>query len=156
MGGRGIDSLMLVYEEKKFLPYTDEQMYSLVQAVEFYPEFLPWCAGTRVRERNVDERGDYMIADVIVGFKGISERYSCRVDLKPDVPRIDIDYIDGPFKHLYNHWHFISADGGCMVDFRIEFEFKSKIMSGILSPFFSDVARQMVLAFEDRAKTEFG
>ena len=145
---------MLVYEEKKFLPHTPEQMYQLVQAVEQYPEFLPWCAGTRVRERGTDDN-DYMIADMIVGFKGISETYSCRVNLHPHIPRIDIDYMDGLFKHLYNHWHFMPADGGCTVDFRIEFEFKSKIMSGILSPFFSDVAKTMVSAFEKRAESQF-
>ena len=143
---------MLVYEEKKFLPHTPQQMYQLVQAVEDYPQFLPWCTGIRIRERG----DDYRVVDMLVGFKGISECYTSRVNLQPDIPRVDIDYMDGPFKHLYNHWHFMPADGGCTVDFRIEFEFKSKIMSGILSPFFSDVAKTMVSAFESEAGKLYG
>ena len=151
---------MLVHTENKFLPYTAEQMYVLVNGVEYYPDFLPWCVGTRVRNRQETPTGHSMEADMIVGFKGISERYTCTVvgsnTEQGIAPRIDIQYLSGPFKHLYNHWIFTPTDGGCMVDFRVEFEFKSRVMSAMLSPFFEDVSKRMVSAFEKRAETLYG
>lgn len=147
---------MLIHTENKFLPHTADQMFDLVQGVELYPQFLPWCNGTRVQNRQTDGAGVItMTADMIVGFKAINEKYTCQVTCTPLADnghgRIDITYISGPFKHLYNHWIFTPTDGGCMVDFRVEFEFKSRIMSTTLSLFFSDMSKRMVGAFEERA-----
>lgn len=149
---------MLVHTENKFLPYTSQQMYTLVHGAEYYPDFLPWCVGTRIRNKQQNATSETMEVDMIVGYKGISERYTCQVigTEQASSPRIDIKYLSGPFKHLYNHWIFIPTSGGCTVDFRVEFEFKSRMLSAMLSPFFHEASKRMVSAFENRAKSLYG
>ena len=84
---------MPTHAEKRVLPYTPEQMFDLVADVEKYPEFLPWCVATRIRER----QGDILFADMVIGFKMFREKFTSRVTCrKPD--RIDVAYFEGPFK----------------------------------------------------------
>jgi coenzyme Q-binding protein COQ10 len=144
---------MPTHLEKRVLPYTPEQMFDLVADVERYPEFLPWCLGARIRKRE----GNVLHADLIIGFKMIRERYTSKVRL--DRPqRIDVDYgNDGPFRHLENHWQFSPAeDGGCEVDFFLDFEFRSRMLQRLIGVVFQEAVRRMVAAFESRAKTIYG
>jgi len=89
------------------------------------------------------------------------ERFSSRVLLKKpqggEAGQIDIEYLRGPLKHLKNHWRFIrEADGSCLVDFSVEFEFKNIALQGLAQMFFQEVIRRMVGAFELRACEKFG
>ena len=87
--------------KRRCLPYTREQLFDLVADIERYPEFLPWCVGARIRER----RGNEIVADLLIGYKMVRERFTSRVVLsRPD--RIDVSYSEGPFKYLNNHWLF--------------------------------------------------
>src|SRR3546814_19489228 len=89
---------MPTHAEKRFLPYRPGQLFELVAEVDKYPEFLPWCIAARIRER----RDDLLIADLVIGFKGIRERFTSRVKLdRPDL-RIDVSYDQGPFRYLNN------------------------------------------------------
>jgi len=132
--------------ESRFLPYTPDQMFDLVADIERYPEFLPWCVGMRVRER----RDNVILADLMVGFKMIREKFTSRVTLQRP-SRIDVVYIDGPFKHMENHWLFKPHDGGSMVEFFIDFEFRSRMLRLVMEPLFHEAVRRMVGAFEARA-----
>lgn len=138
---------MPTHAEKRFLPYRPEQLFELVAEVDKYPEFLPWCIAARIRER----RDDLLIADLVIGFKGIRERFTSRVKLdRPDL-RIDVSYEEGPFRYLNNHWMFIPANGGCEIDFFVEFEFRSRILQTVIGVLFNEAVRRMVTAFETRA-----
>jgi coenzyme Q-binding protein COQ10 len=139
------------HSETRFLPYTPEQMFDLVADIERYPEFLPWCVGMRVRER----RDDVILADLMVGFKMIREKFTSKVTLQRP-SRIDVVYIDGPFKHMENHWLFKPHDGGCMVEFFIDFEFRSRMLRLVMEPLFHEAVRRMVGAFETRAARLYG
>lgn len=139
------------HSETRFLPYTPEQMFDLVADIERYPEFLPWCVGMRVRER----RDDVILADLMVGFKMIREKFTSKVTLQRP-SRIDVVYIDGPFKHMENHWLFKPHDGGCMVEFFIDFEFRSRMLRLVMEPLFHEAVRRMVGAFEARAARLYG
>jgi coenzyme Q-binding protein COQ10 len=141
--------------EKKLLPYRADQMFELVADIASYPEFLPWCAGARIRSRN----GNVVMADLIIGFKMIREKFTSRVELTPPTAvgqpgRIHVKYLDGPLKSLRNEWVFTQAEDGraCEVDFFVEFEFRSKVLQKLASLFFSEVVSRMVGAFETRAK----
>jgi coenzyme Q-binding protein COQ10 len=134
------------HAETRFLPYTPEQMFDLVADIERYPEFLPWCVGMRVRER----RDNVITADLMVGFRMIREKFTSQVTLQRP-SRIDVIYIDGPFKHMENHWLFKPHDGGCMVEFFIDFEFRSRMLRLVMEPLFHEAVRRMVGAFETRA-----
>lgn len=139
------------HHETRILPYTPEQMFDLVADVKRYPEFLPWVTGARIREQSET----LVIADLLVGFKMIRERYTSRVTLsRPD--RIDVDYTKGPFRHLENHWKFSEHPEGCEVEFYLDFEFKSRILQKLIGALFNEAVRKMVSAFEGRAKTLYG
>src|SRR3990167_4694847 len=112
---------MPTHAEKRVLSHTPEQMFDLVADIEKYPEFLPWCVSTRIREIN----GNELVADMVIGFNIFRERFTSTVKLdRPE--RIDASYADGPFKYLNNHWIFNKVEGGkCEVDFLVDFEFRS-------------------------------
>jgi len=140
------------HAEKKHLPYSAEQMFDLVADVGRYPEFLPWCRGARVRRRE----GDLIVADLVIGFKGITERFTSRVELDRENYIIDVSYEDGPFKYLENHWKFIPEEGGCLVDFYVDFEFRSRFLQHMIGMVFTEAVRRMVNAFETRARALYG
>jgi coenzyme Q-binding protein COQ10 len=143
---------MPTHAEKKLLPYTREQLFDLVSDIERYPEFLPWCVGARIRERN----GNEILGDLLIGYKMVRERFTSRVVLSwPD--RIDVSYSEGPFKYLNNHWLFLpQSDGQCLIDFYVDFEFRSKMLQKIMEMFFNEAVKRMVGAFETRAHQLYG
>jgi coenzyme Q-binding protein COQ10 len=142
---------MPTHAEQRVLPYTPEQMFTLVADIERYPEFLPWCTGARVRER----RPDFVLADLIIGFRMFRERFTSRVTLDPP-RRIDVAYSEGPFRYLTNHWVFEPVPGGCRIDFFVDFEFKSRVLQKVIELLFGEAVRRMVGAFEGRARQLYG
>lgn len=143
---------MKVHSERRVLPFKPEQIFALVGDVAKYPEFLPWCTGARVRERKETPTGAVLVADLMIGFKMVRERFTSRVTLNRPELRIDVDYINGPFKHLKNHWTFSpSAEGMCQIDFHLEFEFSSVVLQKLIGVLFHEAVRRMVAAFEARA-----
>jgi coenzyme Q-binding protein COQ10 len=143
------------YTERRVLPYTPQQLYDLVVDLERYPEFLPWCVGSRIRERN----GNVIVADLVIGFRMFRERFTSRVTLTPDDPqgpRIDTVYAEGPFKYLTNHWQFRPHPKGCEIDFFVDFEFRSRLLQMTIEVLFGEAVRRMVRAFETRAAALYG
>jgi coenzyme Q-binding protein COQ10 len=143
---------MPTHAERKLLPYTQDQLYRLVADVERYPEFLPWCLAVRIRRRD----GTVMVADMIIGFKMVRERFTSRVVLDEAGRRIDVQYTDGPFQYLNNHWVFLPHEDGCIIDFYVDFEFRSKMLQKIMGVLFNEAVRRMVNAFETRATQLYG
>ena len=143
---------MPTHAEKRILPYTPEKLYNLVSDVEKYPEFLPWCIALRIRGREVE----MINADMIIGFKVFREKFSTRVSLNPP-SRIDVEYLDGPFKYLNNHWIFNPIDGGaCEIDFYVDFEFKSILLQKAIGAVFNEAVKKMINAFEAQAHKIYG
>lgn len=142
---------MPVHAERRVLPYAPEQLFDLVADVESYPEFLPWCLALRVVGR--DGRG--ILAEMTVGFGPFRERFASRVSLSPK-KRIDVAYLDGPFRRMANRWLFLPAGDGCELDFFIDFEFRSRLLRGVVEPLFHGAVQRMVRAFEDRAAERCG
>ena len=138
---------MPTHAERRFLPYAPEKLYALVADVQRYPEFLPWCAACRVTSR----RDNVITADLVIGFKLVRERFASRVTLSPE-DRIDVEYTSGPLRYLNNHWVFEPAEGGCVLDFYIDFEFKSRLFQRLAGVVFNEAVRRMVGAFEARAR----
>jgi coenzyme Q-binding protein COQ10 len=144
---------MATHAEKRVLHHSPEQLFDLVADVERYPEFLPWCIGARIRSR----RENVLIADLIIGFKGIRERFTGEVTLDRPGMRVDVAYRDGPFKYLNNHWIFrAQPDGACEIDFFVDFEFRSRLLQRIIGLLFNEAVRRMVAAFEARADQLYG
>ena len=143
---------MPTHAEQRLLPYTPEQLFDLVADVERYPEFLPWCLAARIRERSANT----ITADLLIGFRMVRERFTSRVVL--DRPgRIDVSYAEGPFRYLSNHWNFIPQPGGkCLIDFEVDFEFRSRMLQKLIEVLFNEAVKRMVGAFEARARQLYG
>ncbi len=139
------------HHETRHLPYTPEQMFDLVADVKRYPEFLPWVSAMRVRKDGDTET----LADMIVGFKGLRETFTSRVE-KQRAERIAVDYVDGPLKYLRNDWRFRPDGEGCLVDFSVDFQFKNRMFEMLAGQVFTMALRKMIGAFEDRARALYG
>ncbi|MFM9829402.1 MAG: type II toxin-antitoxin system RatA family toxin [Sphingomonas sp.] len=138
--------------ETRRLPYSPEQMFALVADVKRYAEFLPWVTAIRVRSDTEAQ----MVADMIVGFKGLRETFTSKVD-KRRPSRIHVDYVDGPLKFLRNDWSFQSdGAGGCLVDFSVDFAFKNRVFEMLAGQVFDRALRRMIGAFEERAAVLYG
>ncbi len=138
--------------DSRELPYTPEQMYDLVADVGRYAEFLPWVIATRVRSDSETE----MVADMVVGFNALRERFTSRVEKhRPDFLRVH--YVDGPLRDLDNQWRFSPVgDHSCRVDFCVDFAFKSRMFEALAGQYFDRAFRRMVEAFEARAAVLYG
>jgi coenzyme Q-binding protein COQ10 len=139
---------MPTHAERRTVPYSREQMFDLVADVERYPQFLPWCIACRIRRRPAP---DIFIADMMIGFKVFREKFTSEVTLHPS-HRIDVVYHEGPFRYLANHWQF-DADprGHCVIDFYIDFDFRSRTLQVLIGKLFNEATQRMVNAFERRA-----
>ncbi|PZU08553.1 type II toxin-antitoxin system RatA family toxin [Sphingomonas sp.] len=135
------------HSETRALPYAPEEMFDLVADVARYGEFLPWVVGVRVKSNSETE----MVADLLVGFKALREKFTSRVT-KERPGRIHVDYLDGPLSHLTNDWAFRpDGKGGCLVDFAVDFAFRSRMFEALAGQVFDRALRRMIGAFEERA-----
>ena len=127
-------------------------MFDLVADVGRYPEFLPWVVATRVKSDSESES----IADMLVGFKSLREKFTSRVE-KQRPGRIEVHYLDGPMRDLDNLWNFHPLDGGgCEVDFSVSFTFRNALFQSLAGKYFDKAFRKMVTAFEERAEELYG
>ncbi len=150
---------MPTHAEKRIMPYSAAEMYALIADIERYPDFLPWCVASRIRSRKPlpDGGGTVIDADVVISFKVYREKFGSRVTLLPEAHRIDVEYLDGPFKYLNNHWKFVPLDERrCEVDFFVDFEFRSIILQKLIGVVFNEAMQRIVRAFERRAEELYG
>lgn len=141
------------------MPHTAEQMYDLIADVASYPQFLPWCTAARIKGTSPTEdgKGTIVYADLVISFKLFREKFASRVILNPTDSHIDVEYLDGPFRYLNNHWQFNALENGsCEVDFFVDFEFKSPMLQAIIGLVFNEAMQRIVRAFEKRADELYG
>jgi len=138
--------------EVRRLPWSAEQMYELVADVARYGEFLPWVVAARVKSDSETE----MIADLLVGFNALREKFTSKV-MKHRPERIEVIYLDGPMRDLDNVWQFKQLpEGGCEVDFKVEFTFRNAMFERLAGQYFDRAFRKMIGAFEERADKPYG
>ena len=150
---------MPTHAEKRKMPYSASEMYALIADIEAYREFLPWCQAARIRKRTPlpNGSGEVIEADLVIAFKVFREKFGSRVSLRPNDSQIDVEYLDGPFRYLNNHWHFRpEPDGGCTVDFFVDFEFRSRTLQALIGLVFNEAMQRIVRAFERRAEALYG
>jgi coenzyme Q-binding protein COQ10 len=139
------------------VPHSPAQMFDLVADVQRYPEFVPLCEGLRVRRRSQSGEGiETLVADMSVGYKAIHENFTSRVTLDRARHRIDVEYVDGPFRYLENRWVFRQANAGCEIDFHISYEFRSFALGVLMGAMFDRAFRKFTQAFEERAQQIYG
>ncbi len=133
--------------------FTPEQMFNLVNDVEAYPSFLPWCRASKI----ISKTDDSVDASLDLAKGGIHHVFSTRNRLVQD-KSIDISLIDGPFQHLEGHWQFamIGDNQGCRIQLDMDFEFSNRIVSMALGPIFTQISGSLVDAFCKRAQEVYG
>ena len=139
---------MALVEKKVLVPYSAEQMFVLVDNVADYPQFLPWCGGASSSAPD----GDKVKATVHINYHHI--RHSFTTENVRQVPqRIEMKLVDGPFKHLDGSWSFIAlSPSACKIEFRLHYEFSSKLLEKVVGPVFHYIANSFVDAFIHRAE----
>ncbi|HEX2138423.1 MAG TPA: type II toxin-antitoxin system RatA family toxin [Woeseiaceae bacterium] len=134
------------------VPHSAKDMFELVDNVEAYPEFLPWCNDACVQSRD----GDVVVATLELHKGTISKHFTTRNTLKP-YEAIEMALIEGPFRHLDGGWRFRDiTDDGCEVSLELEFEFESRLVDLMFGRFFEDTLEALVDAFTKRAAVVYG
>jgi len=133
------------------VPFSSERMYTLVDTVENYTDFLPWCGGVDLIQR--DET--ITIATLHIDYHGIKQNFTTQ-NTKLFPSNMDITLKDGPFRHMEGFWKFIPlADDACKIEFRLSYEFSNAFLDKLISPVFSHIANTFVDAFVERAERTF-
>ncbi|MGB1880611.1 MAG: type II toxin-antitoxin system RatA family toxin [Gammaproteobacteria bacterium] len=129
-----------------FAPFTAGQMYALVNDIEAYPSFLPWCVDAQILERGQES----MKARVGVSKGRFDYAFTTSNQLIPE-RSIVLSLVDGPFRKLSGRWDFLPEEQGCTVRFEIDFEFSSRMLGRALSVAFRPIMDSLVDAFRKRA-----
>lgn len=144
------------FETTRSVRHTPQNMFALVADVESYPEFLPLCEALKVTSRREREEKTLLIADMTVGYKAIRETFTSQVMLDPEALRIEVQYLNGPFRYLNNVWTFLPAISGSDIGFFIDYEFKSRMLGILMGSMFDVAFRKFSQAFEERADKIYG
>lgn len=144
---------MTTITRSSLVMYTPDQMYDLVNDVKAYPQFLPWCRGSRIISKSEDE----ICAALDFAKGGIHHEFSTRNRLVEN-QSIKIQLIDGPFRHLEGHWQFspIGDNQGCRIQLDMDFEFSTRLLDLALGPVFTQISSTLVEAFCKRAQEIYG
>ncbi len=138
---------MVIVEKTVLVHHSSSQMFNLVDDVEHYKEFLPWCGGVNLIERSVATT----TATVHIDFHGLKQHFTTQNE-KNFPNAMDMKLKDGPFKHFEGNWRFIAlSEEACKIEFHLEYEFSSAWLSQLISPVFSQIANTFVDSFVARA-----
>lgn len=143
---------MTTIKKTVIAPYSAEQMFALVDTVEEYPQFLPWCSRAEVLRRE----GDILEAVLHMDYMKIRQHFGTRNHNTPG-REIRMQLLNGPFKHLSGYWQFQPLGAtGCKIRFELEYEFAGAILSKLIGPVFSHISNSLVSSFLKEAQRRYG
>jgi len=136
-------------ERSVLVPYSAERMFRLVEKVDDYPEFLPWCPASRARPMSDGS----VEATIEIAYKGVRSRFTTRnVAYHPSEIRITL--VDGPFRRLSGHWHFVELpEQACKVSLHLQYQFAAGLLGRMIAPVFESIAGSLIDAFARRAES---
>jgi ribosome-associated toxin RatA of RatAB toxin-antitoxin module len=141
------DAAMHEVHKSVLVAHPAQRMFALVDAVEKYPEFLPWCGGTEVIYR--DAR--ITRATIQINYHGIRQSFSTE-NTKSEPRLMQIRLVEGPFKTLDGSWRFTDLGGGCKIELSLRYEFASRVLEKLIGPVFGYIANNLVNAFVKRVQ----
>lgn len=149
---------MKSFSKQKIVPYKAESVYDVVMDIEKYPNFLPWCADSKIIEVISNSN---LTADLLINFHGITHRYRSNISHYQDKQNQDSFVViseakSSTFKHLFSKWVITKIDdSNCRIDFLVELEIVSNsfLIKKALDKVFADYAKKIVSAFEERMKS---
>ncbi|KPC55278.1 Persistence and stress-resistance toxin PasT [Amantichitinum ursilacus] len=142
---------MQCIQKNLLVTHSAERMFNLVDRVEDYPQFLPWCGGVEVHERTPD----VLDATIRVEFMLVKTFFRTRDVKTPN--QIDMQFVDGPFRTFRGNWKFtpLEADA-CRIEFELNYEFSNRALEAVIGPVFNKIATTFVDAFVQRADKLYG
>ncbi|MBQ0744153.1 MAG: type II toxin-antitoxin system RatA family toxin [Pseudomonas sp.] len=139
-------------QRSALLPYPAQRLFDLVNRVERYPEFLPWCAKAEI----LSETDTQMRARLTVAKAGLTQSFTTNNTLVPG-QRIELRLEDGPFSDLHGVWEFKAlGEHACKISLDLHFSYAGPVVKATLGPLFNQAANNMVEAFCQRAKELYG
>ena len=141
---------MKTIKKSQMVPFSAKQMYQLVDNINQYHAFLPWCVKSEEHERD-DES---VTATLTISAQGMEKSFTTKNTLTP-YSRIDLNLVDGPFSRLDGYWQFYDTDEGCKIDFELNFDIANKMLAMFIGPLFEKVASSMLEAFCQQAKQSY-
>lgn len=143
---------MALVEKSVLVGYSAQQMFDLVDQIENYPQFLPWCGGTSVKTREET----LVVATIHIDYLHLKQSFTTK-NSQQAPHSIQMQLQEGPFQQLDGLWRFTQLGSeACKVDLRLHYEFSSKIVESIVNPVFSLIAGTLVDAFVARAEKVYG
>ncbi|MBL8531903.1 MAG: type II toxin-antitoxin system RatA family toxin [Hyphomonadaceae bacterium] len=144
-------------QAERILPYRPDDLCRMVGDVRAYPQFIPWLQSLRVRSEEPREQGGWEgVAEAVVGWKAIRERFATKVRCEPAKGEVDVALVSGPFHALDNRWRFAAHERGAQVKFWISYQFKNPLLQAAVAANRDNVAARIMGAFEREAKRRFG
>ncbi len=134
------------------VPFSAAQMYKLVEDVDSYQDFLPWCGHSEMLSRD----GDVVVGTVTISKGGVNKAFTTENILQEN-KQIEVKLVDGPFKRLHGYWKFDALkEDACKVSLDLEYEFASRLLGIVVGPVFNQVANTMVDSFVKQARVAYG
>ena len=137
---------------KRLIECKKDQLIDLVLDIEKYPEFVPFCLGSQVYEKNKEGNLTLIIADLTIGKGPFKDTYKSDVKFDKNNSSIKVKNIGGPLKHLENNWYFSENEGGTEISFDIDFEIENKFLNVLMSKSFEFGLNKIADAFQKRAE----
>ena len=137
---------------KRLIECKKDQLIDLVLDIEKYPEFVPFCLGSQVYEKNKEGNLTLIIADLTIGKGPFKDTYKSDVKFDKENSTINVTNIGGPLNHLENNWKFIETEGGTEISFDIDFEIENKFLNVLMSKSFEFGLNKIADAFQKRAE----
>jgi ribosome-associated toxin RatA of RatAB toxin-antitoxin module len=143
---------MALVEKSVLIRHSAQQMFDLVDRVEDYPAFLPWCNRTELKFRDAQKTA----ATLFINYRSVKSHFT--TENEKEAPLwMNIRLVDGPFRRLEGRWQFRPlADDACKIEFQLSYEFSSRMFEKIIGPVFSQIANTFVDAFVRRASEVYG
>ena len=131
------------------VPFSADAMFDLVEGIEAYPQFLPWCGGARILETHEGGR----TARIDIDYHGVRAHFTTdNENRRPE--SIVVTLKDGPFRHLHGEWRFVAlAPDACKIEFELAYEFATPVLERIVGPVFNHIANSFIDAFVRRAES---
>ncbi len=137
---------------KRLIECKKNQLIDLVLDIEKYPEFVPFCLGSHIYEKNKDYNQTLIIADLTIGKGPFKDTYKSDVKFNKEDSTINVTNIGGPLNHLENKWSFNESKGGTEISFDIDFEIENKVLNVLMSKSFEFGLNKIADAFQKRAE----
>ncbi|ESQ78107.1 type II toxin-antitoxin system RatA family toxin [Asticcacaulis sp. YBE204] len=148
---------MATFHLERVLPYAAADLWDMVSDVQKYPEFIPWITALRAYNMTAPADGVKVFdADVSVGYKMFSERFSTRVTSRADDLSLHMGLLRGPLKRLNGQWKFSDVAGGTRVDFNMDMDFRNPLLNAVLKANLNIAVSKLMSVFEARAKQLYG